>query len=123
MDFRKLCGTAALAASLLALPAVAATTDQASGASHQYIYYPAKGIYQDPARKLWFYNEDGAWRGEETLPGHLQQWTTKGKKVTLATDKPYEHQADMERRFGAQVRYEQTAEAKAMLRQTQQAMN
>ncbi|HUP91887.1 MAG TPA: hypothetical protein VM074_06525 [Solimonas sp.] len=126
MNFNRLFGTLAIASAALTFPAYAAAAETGMSAdsgtqAHSYIYYPAKAIYLDPARKLWFWNEDGTWHGEAMLPGHLQQWTTKGHTVSLDTERPYDQQAAMEKRYGKQIRYEQTAEYRAMLNVTRQA--
>lgn len=97
--------------------------DSGSLAAQNYVYYPKRAIYHDPARKLWFWSEDGNWQSGDTLPAHLQQWTTRGMQVSLKTDRPYEFQAQMERKFGPQLREEQTAEYRAYLRHSQQARN
>lgn len=69
-------------------------------AKHQYLYYPSRRIYYEPARSLWFWLDAGNWRVGASLPDRLSRYATRGVSIELDTDRPYERQSWVDEHYG-----------------------
>ncbi|WP_137936289.1 hypothetical protein [Chitinivorax sp. B] len=84
-----------LTGTLLSMPAWCAPPPWAPAHGHRakerkYIYYPAREIYFEPARRLWFWLDGGSWQFGARLPISIGSKPSGGVSVLLATDRPYE---------------------------------
>lgn len=59
-------------------------------AKHRYMYYPSVQIYYDPARRLYFYFSDGAWRSSGRLPKEKPANLGKSVVLQMDTDQPFQ---------------------------------
>ncbi|HKY91643.1 MAG TPA: hypothetical protein VJM11_11420 [Nevskiaceae bacterium] len=67
----------------------------------QYTYYPSYQIYFEPTAHTWYWRDtSGVWKSGETLPAYLEQFTTNGVMLELATDQPYTQHATVTARYG-----------------------
>ena len=60
-------------------------------AKHSYRYYPAKEVYYDSERRIYFYVEGEIWKSGAHLPYHLKVSLGKYQTVELYSDTPYEY--------------------------------
>lgn len=60
-------------------------------AKHSYRYYPAKEVYYDTQRRIYFYIEGEIWKSGTSLPYHIEVSLGKYQTVELYSDTPYEH--------------------------------
>ena len=60
-------------------------------AKHSYRYYPAKEVYYDTGRRIYFYIEGEIWKSGTSLPYHIEVSLGKYQTVELYSDTPYEH--------------------------------
>lgn len=68
-------------------------------AKHSYRYYPAKEVYYDTGRRLYFYMEGGVWVSDALLPYKLRISLGDYEIVETYTDTPYEyHQKHKDRK-------------------------
>jgi hypothetical protein len=58
-------------------------------AKHSYRYYPAKEVYYDTGRRIYFYFEGEIWKSGESLPYHIEVSLGKYQTVELDSDTPY----------------------------------
>jgi hypothetical protein len=63
-------------------------------AKHQYRYYPARNVYHDAARGLYFYMKGDGWAVGASLPSDLLGGLGASVSLEMDTDKPYEHNAE-----------------------------
>lgn len=56
---------------------------------HQYYYYPAKNVYYDLERKLYFYRQGEQWKTDVELPASIRLNLGKSTSLELDTDVPY----------------------------------
>ena len=56
---------------------------------HKYHYYPAKNVYYDLERKLYFYSQGGQWKTGMELPTSIRLNLGKSTALELDTDVPY----------------------------------
>jgi hypothetical protein len=68
-------------------------------AKHTYSYYPARQVYYDTKRNLYFYYHNGQWQMSGSLPFKLR--ISLGSNVTLemGTDRPYEHHSEVKKNY------------------------
>ena len=57
-------------------------------AKHCYRYYPAKEVYYDTGRRIYFYIEGEIWKSDASLPYHLKVNLGKYQTVELYSDTP-----------------------------------
>ena len=85
----------ALAASAIALPAIAqdqtTTVEKTTTTTkHHYVYYGDHQIYFAPETKTYYWQSNGTWTSGTTLPPEDQAYIkTRGMEIDLDTDKPY----------------------------------
>lgn len=60
-------------------------------AKHCYRYYPAKEVYLDTGRRIYFYIEGGAWVADALLPYQLRISLGDYETVEMYSDTPYEY--------------------------------
>ena len=60
-------------------------------AKYQYRYYPAKKIYHDSKRGLYFYIKGDNWEVGASLPSHLKNNLGSSVTIEMDTNKPYIH--------------------------------
>ena len=60
-------------------------------AKHSYRYYPAKEVYYDTNRRIYFYIEGEIWKSDTSLPYHIRVSLGKYTTVELDSDTPYEY--------------------------------
>lgn len=58
-------------------------------AKHCYRYYPAKEVYYDAERRIYFYIESQIWKSDVSLPYHLEVNLGAYQTVELYSDTPY----------------------------------
>ena len=63
-------------------------------AKHQYRYYPAKSVYYESARRLYFYLKGENWEIGASLPTGLKADLGDYVSIELDTDKPYIYYAE-----------------------------
>ncbi|GAA0709692.1 hypothetical protein [Dokdonella soli] len=80
-----------------AMPATAQTTETTETTvtvkkgHHHYVYYGDHDIYFAPETKIYYWQQDGAWRSGEELPTASRGYVTSGgMKIDLDTEHPYE---------------------------------
>lgn len=56
---------------------------------HKYHYYPAKNVYYDLERKLYFYLQGDQWKTGAALPTSIRLNLGKSTSLELDTDVPY----------------------------------
>ena len=56
---------------------------------HKYHYYPAKNVYYDLERKLYFYLQGDQWKTGVALPTSIRLDLGKSTSLELDTDVPY----------------------------------
>jgi hypothetical protein len=85
-----------------ALPASADTRVSVENGRHHYVYYSDKDIYYSPERKVYYWVEDGHWRSGPNLPRDDEDYVVKanGIDIDLDTDKPYERNDYVVKRYG-----------------------
>ncbi|TAJ53595.1 MAG: hypothetical protein EPN60_18270 [Nevskiaceae bacterium] len=75
----------------IAVPALA--SDEVSGATREYVYYPDGGFYYAPRTKTWFWQADGGWQYGLSLPERYWDASGYGVNLRLQADLPYlEHE-------------------------------
>ena len=62
-------------------------------AERVYRYYPAREVYYDTERCVYFYIEGGTWESDALLPYDLRQSLGRYETVKLFADTPYEYHA------------------------------
>ena len=60
-------------------------------AKHSYRYYPAKEVYYDTVRRIYFYIEGDVWVSDALLPYRLRVGLGGYETVEMYTDTPYEY--------------------------------
>ncbi len=80
-------------------------------AKHCYRYYPAKDVYYDTGRRIYFYIEGELWKSGASLPYHLQAGLGVYETVELDDDTPYAYHAGKK---GAPARKVPPGQAKKM---------
>ena len=68
-------------------------------ARHTYRYYPATGVYFDPAISRYFYYRDGSWRVSVSLPSTIRIDGEDYVRLELETDKPYLYYDEHRKKF------------------------
>lgn len=63
-------------------------------AKHQYRYYPARRVYHDASRGLYFYLKGDNWEVGVSLPGGLKAELGESVRIELQTDEPYRHNVE-----------------------------
>ena len=65
----------------------------------QYDYYPAREVYRDVERGLYFYYEDGKWTTSVTLPRSIEVQLGDSVRIEMDTDKPYEQHEEQQQKY------------------------
>jgi hypothetical protein len=60
-------------------------------AKHCYRYYPARDVYYDTGRRVYFYIEGEVWKSGSSLPYNLRISLGDYETVELYSDTPYEY--------------------------------
>ena len=60
-------------------------------AKHNYRYYPAKEVYYDIERRIYFYIEGDVWVSDALLPYQLRVSLGDYETVEIYSDTPYEY--------------------------------
>lgn len=60
-------------------------------AKHCYRYYPAREVYFDTERRIYFYIEGEVWKSGVSLPYHLRVSLGDYRTVEIYSDTPYEY--------------------------------
>ena len=68
-------------------------------AKHQYRYYPARSVYYDTDRGLYFFLKGDNWEVGASLPGSLRVGLGDAVSIELETDKPYTHHAEHVKKY------------------------
>jgi hypothetical protein len=68
-------------------------------AKHQYRYYPARSVYYDTGRGLYFYLKGDNWEVGASLPSSLRVGLGGSVSIELDTDKPYIHHAEHVKKY------------------------
>lgn len=67
---------------------------------HRYVYYPAQEVYYSTEQQIWFWKNDNGWSYGVHLPSRFQGRMGTGLPLRLATNRPFDAHAEVERRFG-----------------------
>ena len=68
-------------------------------AKHQYRYYPARRVYHDMDRGLYFYMNGDNWEVGVSLPGFLQGDLGACVNLELDTENPYTRNAEHTKKY------------------------
>lgn len=63
-----------------------------------YRYYPAREVYFETGRRIYFYLEGGVWKSALTLPYHLQVNLGDHERLELYSDTPFAYHEDKSRK-------------------------
>ena len=70
-----------------------------SRVTHRYHYYPESAVYEDTARKLFFYYDGERWATTTLLPARIQVDWKRYVVLDMGTDKPYRYHSDVARKY------------------------
>jgi len=77
-----------------------AATAQGHAGGYRYVYYPEQRLYYSTEQQIWFWQEGSAWNYGVHLPSEMRERLGTGLPLRLATTRPFQKHAYVERRYG-----------------------